>query len=189
MRKIYALLFIAFSFFGANAQNVTVNPGGGSYATLQAAFAAINAGTHTGAVTVSIIANTTETAPAVLNASTAPANYTSVTISPSGGVARTISGSFAGALIDFNGADNVNINGLNTGGNSLIIDNTNTGGTSSTILFRADATNNTVQNSTIKGASAAIATGTIVFSTGTTTGNDGNTVTDKCYHTIDHLTP
>lgn len=54
-------------------QNVSVTAKGGtttgSYATLKAAFDAINSGTHTGSITLSIIGNTTETAPAVINAS------------------------------------------------------------------------------------------------------------------------
>ena len=112
-------LFASSSF----AQNVTVNPGAGSYATLKDAFDAINAGTHTGAITVSIDNDTTETVSAVLNASgSGSASYTSIVINPTG--ARTVSGTISGHLIDLNGANNVTIDGLNTGGNSLTIDNT-----------------------------------------------------------------
>jgi hypothetical protein len=53
-------------------------------------------------------------------------------------------------LLNFNGADNVIINGLNTGGNSLTISNTSTStaaGTS-TIRFINDATNNIIRNCT-----------------------------------------
>src|SRR5689334_2595081 len=39
------------------------------YATLKLAFDAINAGTHQGVITIIIVGDTTETAPAVLNAS------------------------------------------------------------------------------------------------------------------------
>src|SRR5687768_16550272 len=82
---LLTMFILALGTF-ASAQNVTVNPGGGSYATLQAAFDAINAGTHTGAATVEIVGVTTETATAALNASgTGSASYTSVVISPSGG--------------------------------------------------------------------------------------------------------
>jgi hypothetical protein len=159
----------------AEAQNVTVNPGAGSYATLKAAFDKINDGTHTGAITIGIVGNTTEAASAVLNASgSGSASYTSVTITPTG--ARTVSGSVAGHLIDLNGADNVTINGLNAGGNSLVIENTNTGTSATTIRFIADATNNTIQNASIKGAGTSTTLGTIFFSTGTTTGNDNNTI-------------
>src|SRR5687767_8385910 len=98
LRRIVLLtiLVMAGTIFAA-AQNVTVNPGGGSYATLADAFTAINAGTHTGAITVAIVGDTTETATATLNASgTGTANYTSVAITPSGGP-RSISGTITGA--------------------------------------------------------------------------------------------
>ena len=39
----------------ASAQNVNVNPGGGTYPTLKDAFDAINAGSHTGTITVDIV--------------------------------------------------------------------------------------------------------------------------------------
>jgi hypothetical protein len=183
MNKLFTLLAVLFIilFSGSTySQNVTVNPGAGSYATLKAAFDAINAGTHTGAITVDIVGNTTETLSAVLNASgTGSASYSSITISPSGGAARTISGAIVGHLIDLNGADNVTINGLNSGGNSLTIRNFSPG-TSSAIRFIADATSNTVTNCTLQGAaSTAAGGGVIVFSTGTSTGNDNNTISNN----------
>ena len=55
----------------ANAQ-VDVSSSGGtinaSYPTLKGAFDAINAGIHAGTITIGISGNTTETAPAILNA-------------------------------------------------------------------------------------------------------------------------
>ncbi len=155
-----------------------------AYATLQLAFAAINGGViHLGVITIDVCGNTTETASAVLNQ---VAGVTSVTMSPAGGAARTITGAIAAGspLIDLNGADNVTINGLNTGGNSLTISNTTIGTTagSSTIRFIADATSNTVTNTTILGSSAstlATAAGTIVVATGTTTGNDTITISNN----------
>src|SRR6185436_1384322 len=170
-----------------NAQNVNVNPGAGSYATLQAAFAAINAGTHTGAVTVDIVGNTTETGTAVLNASgSGSASYTSILIQPSGGVARTITGAIAAGspMVDFNGADNVTVNGLNTGGNSLTIANTTVSGTSGTVTirFQTDATSNTITNCSVQSSSTATSGtigGCIFFgSAAITTGNDNNTISN-----------
>ena len=179
--KVYLIISFLMLFSGiivqTQAQNVTVNPGAGSYADLSSAFAAINAGTHTGAVTVSIVNNTTETASAVLNASgTGSASYTSVVITPSGDI--TVSGAITGHLIDLNGADNVTIdgltlNGLNIGGNRLTISNTATGA-SSTLRFINDASNNTIQNCTLQGSTTSL--GVVFFSTGTTTGNDGNNI-------------
>jgi trimeric autotransporter adhesin len=187
---LLAVMMIAFGIV-ASAQ-VNVNPGAGSYTTLKGAFDAINLGTHTGAVTVDIVGDTTEVAvlaapSMVLNASgVGAASYSSIVISPSGGAARTISGvSTAGfPMIDFVGADNVTINGLNTAGNSLTISNTLVSATSGTgtIRFQTDATNNTITNSSILG-SATMAVGTnggnISFaSAAVTTGNDNNTVSN-----------
>ena len=157
-----------------------------SYTTLKGAFDALNAGTHTGTIGIGISGDTTETAPAVLNASgSGAASYTTIGISPTGGAARTISGAIvAGSpLIDLNGADNVTIDGLNTGGNSLTIANTTVSATAgtSTIRFIGGATFNLITNANIQGSSSmAVATngGTILFSTDavTTTGNDNNTI-------------
>ncbi len=135
------------------------NPGG--------VFDALNGLGAASNVTVNITTNlTAETGAISLNP---VAGGFTVTIQPSGGAARTISGSGATALINLNGADGVTINGLNTGGNSLLIRNTGAG---STIRLINDASNNTIQNSTIEGAGTAV----ILLSTGTTTGNDNNTI-------------
>lgn len=190
MRKIYSLLLLLVFYFAAStvSAQISVTASGGttsgSYTTLKGAFDAINLGTHTGTITISVTANTTETAPAVLNASgSGAASYAAITISPSGGAARTISGAItAGSpLLDLNGADNVTIDGLNTGGNALTISNTTASATAgtSTIRFIADATSNLVTNCTILGSSTMTTTtlgGTVFFSTATTTGNDNNTI-------------
>ncbi len=154
------------------------------YATVKAAFDAINAGTHQGTLNVFILGNTVETAAAALNASgSGSASYTSVYITPSG--VRTVSGNLATPLIDLNGADNVTINGQNSGGNSLTLANSNTGTTAgtSTIRFIAGAQNNTVTNCNIQGSSTvAVGTaGAVLFSTTTAAGtalvgNSNNTV-------------
>jgi hypothetical protein len=148
------------------------------YATLGAALADVNNGSYTGTITIDVCGDTTEGASAVLNASgTGGASYTGVTISPAGGAARTISGGIAGVLLDLNGAGNVVIDGLNSGGNALTIDNTSTGATAATIRFIADTSGDTVRNCTIKGSGTGAASGTIVFGTGTTTGNQNDTIT------------
>src|SRR5207247_8862001 len=121
------------------------------YATLTLAFDDINAGAGglTGAITLNVVGDTSETASAVLNASgTGSASYTSVLIQPSGGAARTISGAIAGHLIDLNGADAVTFDGLNSGGNSLTIDNTTSGASSTSIRFVLDAISTTITNGT-----------------------------------------
>lgn len=85
------------------------------YNTVGEAFTAINAGTHQGAITIDIVANTTETAANVLNSSGAgSALYTSVLMRPiNDGV--TIAGPTVTGrgLIELNGADNVTIDGDN----------------------------------------------------------------------------
>ncbi|HEY5534814.1 MAG TPA: T9SS type A sorting domain-containing protein [Ignavibacteria bacterium] len=154
----------------------------GDYATLGAAFDAINSGSITGAITLQIISNITETASAVLNSSgSGSASYTVVNIYPTV-TGLSISGNLATPLIDLNGADNVTIDGRvnGTGGTKdLIISNTSTStdlGTS-TIRFINDASTNTVKYCNIKGSTRDALAGIIFFSTTTgSTGNDGNTI-------------
>ena len=125
-----------------------------SYTTLKGAFDAINTGTHQASVTVAITGNTTETASAVLHASgSGSANYTSVTIMPSGGAARMISGSVSnGALIKLNGADHVTLDGSLNGTASRDLSIINTSTTSPTVISLASlgtgegATHNVVKN-------------------------------------------
>ena len=146
------------------------------YATLGDAFTAINAGTSTGAITLTICADTTESASAVLNASgSGSASYTGITISPAG--TRSITGAVAGVLIDLDGAANVVIDGLNSGGNGLTLENTSTASSAATIRFIDDASNDTVQNCTIKGAETGASSGTIVFDVGFDFGNLNDTIT------------
>src|SRR5436190_3213556 len=154
-----------------------------SYATLTAAFAAINAATHTGTITIDVCGDTNEgTGTALLNSS---ATFTSIAMSPAGGLPRTITGATTAGnpMIDFAGADNVTINGLNSGGNSLTIANTTASATSgtSTIRFISGATSNTIINCSVQGSfSASVATngGNIFFSTDSNTanGNDNNII-------------
>jgi len=100
-----------------------------------------------------------------------------LTINPSG--ARTVSGTVSGHLIDLNGAKNVTIDGLNSGGNSLIIQNTSATASTSTIRFRADTSSDTVTNCTIKGAGTSTTSGTIFFDVGASTGNVSNTISNN----------
>jgi trimeric autotransporter adhesin len=166
--KLILYLVTIFSLH-LQAQNVQISgavTGNGSYATVGAAFNAINAGTQTNAnITILIVNNTTETTNATLNAGA----WSQLTITPSGGSARTISGNTSGGLLHFNGADNVIMNGLNSGGNSLTITNAATS-SASTILLSNDASNNIFDRLTLKGSSGSI----VEISTGTTTGNDNN---------------
>jgi hypothetical protein len=149
----------------------------GSFSTLKDAFDAINAGTHQGSIAIEINSNTSESLTASLNASgSGSASYSSIGISQSGGATRTISGNIAGPLINLNGADNVTIDGLNTGGNSLTISNTSTftSATTSTIRFIEGATSNTITNCTILGSTLNTTSGLVFFSTSTISGGNSN---------------
>ncbi|MBK9984663.1 MAG: hypothetical protein IPP15_20250 [Saprospiraceae bacterium] len=177
-QKANAQITIAGSTGTANGVYTSLTNAGG-------AFAALNtAGSHNPAdvITISITADVlAELGTNSLNAGT----WASITVTPVG--ARTISGAaVAGTpLIDFNGADNVTVNGLNSGGNSLIIENTTVSATSgtSTIRFIGGATTNTITNCSLKGAvSSSIATnGAVVFfstDAATASGNDNNTISN-----------
>ena len=173
----WVAFFVFFTIQSTLAQTIkTVGPGG-DYTTLKAAFDAINTGSITGAIELQVIGNTTETATAVLNASgSGSANYTGIIISPSGGNSRIISGNLSAPLIDLNGADNVTIDGLNTGGNSLTLQNLTTSNASTASVFRffGGATNNTITNCEILGSTLASSSGLISFSTSTVSGGNSN---------------
>jgi trimeric autotransporter adhesin len=188
MRKIYSLLVVASLLFAANI-NAQISVSGGSglaatYSSLTNAgglFEAINATAQTGnTIVVSITGDMlSEAGTNSLNAGA----WTSITISPSGGAARTISGSPAGGvpIINLNGADNITINGLNSGGNTLTISNTavfSTAGTSA-IRFIGDASNNLITNCTILGRGTGTTNGVIFFSTASAGGNDNNTISNN----------
>jgi hypothetical protein len=163
------------------------NPGPTDYPTVSDAFAAINAGTHQGAINVFVLGDTTETATALLNASgIGSANYTSILMLPVG--TRSVTGNLAAPLIDLNGAKNVRIDGYG----SMTLSNTNTGSATNTSTIRfisttaaaGGAQNNIVANCNILGSSTvAVGTagGNILFSTTTVNGaiivgNNNNTI-------------
>ncbi|MFZ4523060.1 MAG: T9SS type A sorting domain-containing protein [Bacteroidales bacterium] len=180
MKKLHTftlimLLMMLFASAVGFAQVTLSATGGtltGTYTTLKDAFGAINSGTHTGAIAITITGTTTETASAVLNASgTGLSSYTDLSIQPSGVAA--INGNIFGYLVDLNGADHVTFNGLNAGGNSLTISNTGTT-SSSTIRLYNDATGNLITKCSILGST--IVSGVINFGSGVTTGNDNNTI-------------
>jgi hypothetical protein len=180
-RILIAFVLIITSFYSEGQITVSGSNGAnGTYSTLTSgtgAFKAINnAGSQSGKnITITITANlSNENGPNGLNAN----NWTSLSIIPSG--IRTISGNNSGPIINFNGADNVTIDGLNTSGNSLTITNTSSSNSANTttIRFIADAGNNTITNCSILGSGNNVASGTIVFSNGTSNGNDNNEISN-----------
>ncbi len=179
------IICVIFNLFALDSQAQITVAGSttedGTYTTLGAAFAAINAVAQTGnTIAITVTANTSESGGATLNAGA----WTSITIQPSGGSWTISEARTAGnPLIDLSGADNVNIDGLNSGGNALTISNTTSSATAGTctIRFIGGASNNTITRCTIKGAfSATVATdgGNIYFATDAvaSTGNDNNTI-------------
>ncbi|MDR6487791.1 hypothetical protein J2799_002296 [Chryseobacterium vietnamense] len=117
MRKILFCLMailVSSNFYSQVNISATAGTATGTYTTLKGAFDAINAGTHQGAITISITANTTETATASLNASGGATSYTSVAIKPAAGVTAAISGDIASApLVRIQGS-NITLDGSNT---------------------------------------------------------------------------
>lgn len=182
------LLLLSVSFSAFSQVNVTATAGTTgptTYTTLKLAFDAINAGTHQGDIVIGISANTTETAPAVLNSSGAgSAIYTSVLIQPTVDGATISGATVAGrGLIELNGADNVTINGDNpnsSGTNrNLTISNTaaNTVAYASAIRIATNTTgassanNNSILNCNILGS----AIGRNSSTTTSTTGSENTT--------------
>jgi len=129
----------------------------GTYATLTAAIAAVNDGTHQGDIVISINQSTTEAGTIVLNSAGAgAAAYTSLLIRPTAD-SLTVSGASATGrgLIELNGADNVTIDG----------DNPNSAGINRNLTLQNTAANTVAFTSVIRVALAA----TVVTSA------DGNT--------------
>lgn len=153
-----------------------------AYTTLKTAFDAINAGTWTGNLTVKIVKSTYETSTASLSASGSGPTYSRVLIYPtSSGV--TVTGSINGPIVRFSGADNVTLDGrVNCAGTSadLLLSNSNSGTSASTVQFIGAAQGDTVQYCIIKGAGLGTAAGTIHFSTATAAPGNSNNVIRYC---------
>lgn len=197
-KKICSLGIIgALGFYNAadlSAQVSLVATGGtptATYASLNEAFAGINNGVHTGAITLNITANTSEptTITPLESSGTGQASYTSILIQPQGG-AYTITTATARAagkgLIELHGADNVTINGdpNNTGVRQLTFEMP-TGTIANTVIRLASketngtngASNNTIKNCIIIGGRSAVnnttLTNAITFNHSTSTSNTG----------------
>lgn len=132
MRKILFCLMtilVSSNFYSQVNISATAGTATGTYTTLKGAFDAINAGTHQGAITISITANTTETATASLNASGGATSYTSVAIKPATGVTATISGDIASAPLVRILGSNITLDGSNAAAGTtrdLTLTNTST---------------------------------------------------------------
>ncbi len=174
--------------------NGTVTVGtGGDYLTLtgeKGLFVSINENFLSGNTTAQIISNITEPGTYALNQWNEPSkvNYT-LTIQPDAAVLRTLSGSYAGGLIRFNGADKVTVDGrFNGSGNYLAFENSSTSNNSAVIQLislgiGAGVTDITIRNSNIKaGTSTASNAGYGIYIGGTSltssgSGADNNNIT------------
>ncbi|MFO1441450.1 MAG: hypothetical protein U1F81_24235 [Verrucomicrobiaceae bacterium] len=158
---------------------------GGDYASLGGAgglFAAINGSVLTGNLMINIISDLSEVGSNglnQLNTNDYPPGAATITIQPGSATMKTISGTAANGMIRLNGADRVVIDGRFGGsGRYLTFRNSSTDVFSNTILLLNDATNNTIRNCVIEGATSSFL-GVIGLSTGAVTGNDNNLITDN----------
>ena len=225
MKKLYrltpkvfsALLLCALTImsYKAFSQNVNVTSTTGTstsatYANINAAFAAVNAGTHTGVINMTIVANCVEPlVPTSLVASgTGSASYTQITIMPSGNKTVTSnwanggSGSANRGILELFGAQHVTINGDDpaTPGSQNLTFIANTTTTANVSVIRLGSTNttgtggasyDTVENCIITGPrSSAVATttssGILVAGNSTTTAQStsANYATACSYNTF-----
>jgi hypothetical protein len=163
----FAMLSLALSAAWAQV-SVTATGGtaSGSYGTISAAFAAINAGTHTGSIQITVTANITEPAAVTpLEASgVGLASYTAISLKPSGDV--TVSSAATPTtnrgLVELKAADNVTIDGddpLTPGVRNLTFQMATSTNITAVIRISSNSTtgtagadNNTVKNCIIIGS-------------------------------------
>ena len=156
MKKSLSILAILLGTAAFAQVDVSATSGTGTatYTTVKAAFDAINAGTHQGAINITITANTSETATASLSRSTGTSNFTSVSLKPAANVTATITGAATGPVLRILGS-NVTIDGSNneTDSRNLNIVNTNVAGAQVVAMGSSDAsnplTNVTIKNTTL----------------------------------------
>ncbi len=151
----------------------------GHYATLTAAATAYNNSCMAGAIVFGLTDaaySGSETFPIIINANGDASATNTLTIRPVSAVNATITGNSTVALLKLNGADYVTIDGLNTGGSSLTITNTNNTAAGTTIWIASasatnGATNNFIKNCSINGGGGTTHIGDIIAGDGTTLGN------------------
>jgi hypothetical protein len=185
MKKIYLLLISIFCYVTGTFSQVTISGStgaNGTYTTLTnagGAFAAINSAGSQAGNTI-IITITADIAGETGTNGLSYLNWSRLIINPSGN--RTVSGSVATSLITFFSSQKILIDGLNSGGNSLTISNTNTGISASTIIFSTGTIDCRITNCTILGSSTGTAgnnspgSGTIFFYSASGGGCDRDTI-------------
>lgn len=185
-----AALFLLLSLTGVvNGQTViTVGASGANYTTIETAYGTGIPATITGAYIIELQSDynpSDESFPITLAAKTGASASNTITIRPAAGVssAFNITANVTTQTFTLSGADFVIIDGRpgGTGSNKYItIENssTNNSASTNTVQFINDACNNVIRYCTVKGSvtNGAAGSGAISFSTGTTTGNDDNTI-------------
>ena len=167
------------------------NTPAGGYTSITAAMAEINANGLAGATVLELQPSYTtsysasnETYPITFASNACISSSNSLTIRPEASVSTVIEITTANptATINFNGGDNVILDGRpgGTGTVSMLTMSNTNAGTSPAIQFINDATNNIIEYCTVKSVNNSITSGTIFFgSTNGISGNDNNTI-DHC---------
>ena len=153
---------------------------GGDYDNLTTAFAAINASGLSGNIELQLITGypvVAETFPIASATAGAGAGFNILVYPTVAGLA--ITGADPAGILNLNGAAKITIDGRvnQVGAKDLLISNTNIAGFA--VRFINDANNNTIRYCTIRSVETSTTLGTIVFSTGVSTGNDNNSI-DNC---------
>jgi uncharacterized protein YjdB len=182
MKKIYLLLswtMLLMLIVVTSQAQISVTATGGTtsatYTTLNAAINAINAGTHTGVIKISVTGNTTEPAASTLNQTgLGGASYSRISIKPAGATTPTIQGNILTSVLFILGS-NVTIDGSNSpGGATRDLTIMNTNATSDAVIrfgsptTTLGASNDTVMNCVVTNASSSGTGGCIISGSGTT---------------------
>jgi hypothetical protein len=180
----------------AGTYNIGVS-GAYDYPTITAAVNAYNNSCPGGAIVFRLMDNIypAETYPIVIS-NPGASSVNTLTIIPNTGVAVTVSGNNNNALFMLSGADYITFDGLNTGGSSLSVTNTNALSTASVFWIASSgsdaATNNSILNCTISGsgtntAFGCITTGSSVsLGTSASAANSNNTISGCTLYAAQH---
>ncbi|HCA43621.1 MAG TPA: hypothetical protein DEP28_10260 [Bacteroidetes bacterium] len=179
MKKLILILLVSIITLSNNviiAQvSVVANSNTTEYTNLNLAFDAINTGLHTGDIIINLTGFIPLSSTAVLDSSGngTGSNYSTILIQPSGlGFQYNVNANINSPLIEFNGADNVTIDGKD----SLQLQNFEDTDFASVIVFKNGASFNTVKNCYIRTNIIGNSRASIVFFTSTSTGNSNNVI-------------
>ena len=122
-----------------------------------------------------------ETFPIQLQAFPGASATNTLTIRPAAGAVINLTANVNSDMVRLTNAANYYvIDGINNGGASLNISNSNTGTSAATLTFSNGARNNLVRNSTILGSGTTNTGGTIFFTTSSVAGGNSNNTVSNC---------